>query len=144
MFVDKLVQDAGRQQGMVARDDQERRRSADLVARAANSITRSEWLMLDRHRHAVESVRGLRRRDDDEWVCADGTHGLDHPVDKATTEQWLKVFRNRGLHPRSLTGRHHDRSEIVLQGWGARIRTWDRGTKTRCLTTWLRPITCTR
>ena len=26
-------------------------------------------------------------------------------------------------------------------GWGARIRTWDRGTKTRCLTTWLRPTT---
>ena len=24
--------------------------------------------------------------------------------------------------------------------WGARIRTWDRGTKTRCLTAWLRPI----
>ena len=23
--------------------------------------------------------------------------------------------------------------------WGARIRTWDRGTKTRCLTAWLRP-----
>ena len=28
-----------------------------------------------------------------------------------------------------------------LDGWGARIRTWDRGTKTRCLTTWLRPTT---
>jgi hypothetical protein len=27
-------------------------------------------------------------------------------------------------------------------GWGARIRTWDRGTKTRCLTTWLRPTEC--
>ena len=26
-----------------------------------------------------------------------------------------------------------------LDGWGARIRTWDRGTKTRCLTAWLRP-----
>src|SRR6266446_2069836 len=26
-----------------------------------------------------------------------------------------------------------------MNGWGARIRTWDRGTKTRCLTTWLRP-----
>ncbi len=25
-------------------------------------------------------------------------------------------------------------------GWGARIRTWDHGTKTRCLTTWPRPI----
>src|SRR5262249_7519896 len=24
-------------------------------------------------------------------------------------------------------------------GWGARIRTWDRGTKIRCLTTWPRP-----
>ena len=24
-------------------------------------------------------------------------------------------------------------------GWGARIRTWDRGTKTRCLTAWLHP-----
>ena len=24
-------------------------------------------------------------------------------------------------------------------GWGARIRTWDHGTKTRCLTTWPRP-----
>ena len=28
-----------------------------------------------------------------------------------------------------------------VDDWGARIRTWDRGTKTRCLTTWLRPIT---
>ena len=26
-----------------------------------------------------------------------------------------------------------------LDGWGARIRTWDHGTKTRCLTTWPRP-----
>ena len=24
-------------------------------------------------------------------------------------------------------------------GWGARIRTWDHGTKTRCLTAWPRP-----
>ena len=26
-----------------------------------------------------------------------------------------------------------------LGGWGARIRTWDHGTKARCLTAWLRP-----
>ena len=25
-------------------------------------------------------------------------------------------------------------------GWGARIRTWDAGTKNRCLTTWPHPI----
>src|SRR5262249_39231825 len=39
---------------------------------------------------------------------------------------------------------HHDRREVGagghgLDGWGARIRTWDPGTKPRCLTTWLRP-----
>ena len=33
---------------------------------------------------------------------------------------------------RALTVRRHG-------GWGARIRTWDHGTKTRCLTTWPRP-----
>ncbi len=27
------------------------------------------------------------------------------------------------------------------RGWGARIRTWDHETKTRCLTAWPRPIT---
>ena len=29
--------------------------------------------------------------------------------------------------------------QLLKYGWGARIRTWDHGTKTRCLTTWLRP-----
>src|SRR4051794_14431452 len=28
---------------------------------------------------------------------------------------------------------------LQTSGWGARIRTWDGGTKTRCLTAWLRP-----
>src|SRR5207237_930998 len=42
---------------------------------------------------------------------------------------------SRGLRPsRLLRGRW-----ALVYGWGARIRTWDRGTKTRCLTTWLRP-----
>src|SRR5205085_2011562 len=41
-------------------------------------------------------------------------------------------------------GGHHDScwlrvAQRWVNGWGARIRTWDRGTKTRCLTTWLRP-----
>ena len=47
----------------------------------------------------------------------------------------------RGRRPsRRLRGRRV-RSPSV-DGWGARIRTWDRGTKTRCLTTWLRPTDC--
>lgn len=29
--------------------------------------------------------------------------------------------------------------QVMQFGWGARIRTWDGGTKTRCLTAWLRP-----
>ena len=31
------------------------------------------------------------------------------------------------------------RAHPTPNGWGARIRTWDHGTKTRCLTTWPRP-----
>src|SRR5918992_1374284 len=30
-------------------------------------------------------------------------------------------------------------SVLDIGSWGARIRTWDHGTKTRCLTTWPRP-----
>ena len=30
---------------------------------------------------------------------------------------------------------------LETTGWGGRIRTCDPGTKTRCLATWLRPIT---
>src|SRR3954451_14447546 len=41
------------------------------------------------------------------------------------------------LHSR----KNHRRARGLLRllGWGARIRTWDGGTKTRCLTAWLRP-----
>src|SRR5438445_10466545 len=53
----------------------------------------------------------------------------------------MEVLRSRGLHPSPLSRGHDNGCESAGQGWGARIRTWDRGTKTRCLTTWLRPIT---
>jgi len=36
------------------------------------------------------------------------------------------------------------RGSSVEDGWGARIRTWDHGTKTRCLTTWPRPTALLR
>ena len=38
-------------------------------------------------------------------------------------------------------GLDRERENPRLGGWGARIRTWDHETKTRCLTTWPRPIT---
>ena len=55
----------------------------------------------------------------------------------------MEVLGGRRAHARALAGGHDDRGEAVRvvhrEGWGARIRTWGRGTKTRCLTTWLRP-----
>src|SRR5262245_38819070 len=55
----------------------------------------------------------------------------------------MEVLRHGRAHARAEAGRHDDRGESRLhhEGWGARIRTWGRGTKTRCLTTWLRPTT---
>src|SRR5262245_46278722 len=44
---------------------------------------------------------------------------------------WFKM----GLPIPSFMRRHSSED----RGWGARIRTWDGGTKTRCLTAWLRP-----
>ena len=41
--------------------------------------------------------------------------------------------------PAAITTAASSSAMSVRGGWGARIRTWDHGTKTRCLTTWLRP-----
>ena len=55
------------------------------------------------------------------------------------------MLRRRRPHPRAEPSREDDGCQarcvhvLSRNGWGARIRTWDRGTKTRCLTTWLRP-----
>ena len=57
----------------------------------------------------------------------------------------MQVLRYGGPHPGSEAGGHDDGCDRDvahvggIDGWGARIRTWDRGTKTRCLTAWLRP-----
>src|SRR6266540_738969 len=50
---------------------------------------------------------------------------------------WTLAPRDRGRE----AGRYCWEGHWVGHSWGARIRTWDRGTKTRCLATWLRPIT---
>ena len=54
----------------------------------------------------------------------------------------MEVLRDGRAHARAEPAGHHHCCQIAAHecdGWGARIRTWDRGTKTRCLTTWLRP-----
>ena len=47
------------------------------------------------------------------------------------------AFAFRALRPSRL--QRVSSASRVFDGWGARIRTWDHGTKTRCLTTWPRP-----
>ncbi len=86
----------------------------------------------------------VRRRDDDERVRRERLRGREHPVDHSPPEQRMQVLRQRRAHARAEPGGHDDGGEwrfavILRKGWGARIRTWGRGTKTRCLTTWLRP-----
>src|SRR4029077_10135361 len=85
----------------------------------------------------------VRRGDNDNAAGSACLRGEDHPVDEPATKKRVQMLRQRGAHPRSQPGGHHNgckrRVCHGINGWGARIRTWDRGTKTRCLTAWLRP-----
>ena len=91
------------------------------------------------------SVRARPDAHDDEPRRLERTPGLDHPVDQPPTEQRVEMLRRRRAHPRAEPSREDNGGQprcvhvLSRNGWGARIRTWDRGTKTRCLTTWLRP-----
>ena len=80
--------------------------------------------------------------------------GVEHPVDHRAAGDRVDHLRQGGLHPGPLAGGEDDSADAhavgrvrpgwrkgVLPGWGGRIRTPDRGTKTRCLTSWLRPST---
>ena len=62
---------------------------------------------------------------------------------RACPSSGCRCFGVGRAHARAEAGGHDDDCEWTAHaaddGWGARIRTWDRGTKTRCLTTWLRP-----
>src|SRR6266576_6124832 len=126
---------------MVTRYDEHRLGVADALARGAQRVAGAERLLLDRDGNPVERARCFGREDDDERIRAERPHGFDDPVDEPAPEQRVQVLRRRGLHPRAEPGRHDDGCQFAMchQSWGARIRTWDRGTKTRCLTTWLRP-----
>ena len=88
------------------------------------------------------SARATRRR---AGRRLERPRGGEHPVDHAPAEQRVQVLRRRRAHAGAEAGGHDDGCEVRRRSrsdgcWGARIRTWDRGTKTRCLTTWLRPI----
>ena len=91
-------------------------------------------------------VRRLGRDDDDERLRLERPGSLDDPVDHPPAEDRVQVLGRRRAHARPTASGHDDGCELGAGfghgrhvGWGARIRTWDHGTKTRCLTTWPRP-----
>ena len=65
-------------------------------------------------------------------------------------QDWRRCRPRRPLnelaHERFDIHRHRDPNQKAPMrgafwfGWGARIRTWDHGARTRCLTAWPRPI----
>ena len=116
----------------------------ERLARAADRVARAARLLLHGDLDAVVELARRRRGDDDDPLDARAARGLDDPVDHPPAEQRMEVLRRRALHARADPSGHHDCCERLRHvrcksGWGARIRTWDHGTKTRCLTAWPRP-----
>ncbi len=142
--LDQSAQELRREAGNIAvQDEHVAVEAVERGARGTNGVTGAERLFLHRNLEPVESVARVRRGDDDDPVGSACLRGEDHPVDEPAPEQRVQVLRQRGAHPRPESRGHDDGCKRLvghgLNGWGARIRTWDRGTKTRCLTAWLRP-----
>ena len=87
--------------------------------------------------------------DHDRVGGVDVREGAEDPPDQRSTRDFMKDLRPCRPHPGAESGGEHDHTEIHRgslrgggehdTGWGGRIRTSDHGTKTRCLTAWLRP-----
>ena len=137
---------SGGQQRHVARAARARRRStpSSAVARGANGVARAERLVLHRDLDAVEAVARVaatrRRRP------ARRRRRAPRAITQSTMRRPSSGCRCFGVaerirvpSPAAMTTAARSFGHERQDGWGARIRTWDRGTKTRCLTTWLRP-----
>ena len=111
---------------------------------ASHGVSRTERLLLNRSRRPIESVSVRRGGDDDERIDSRAPGCTDHPVHHTAPEQRVEMLRHARAHTRAEACGHDDCCDLgfvhrAVGGWGARIRTWDHGTKTRCLTTWPRP-----
>jgi hypothetical protein len=153
----ELGQQLGGEQRGVARQDEDATRPAlQRGARRRDRVAGAARCLLHCELEPRELVLRVGRDDDHERVGAERTGRLDDPVDHPAAQDRVQVLRRRRLHAGADATRHHDGCEVgdgghgigrrrrVEDGWGARIRTWDGGTKTRCLTTWPRPIAARR
>ncbi len=145
MCFDQLPENLGGEERRVAGEDEHVVRGAvECRARAAHRVSGAERLLLDREREAVEGRGRGGSGNHDERVDTDRARRADDPVHHPAAEDRVQVLRHVRAHAGAEAGRHDDGAECPLTirrhgSWGARIRTWDHGTKTRCLTTWPRP-----
>ena len=136
-----------REQRRIAREDEHLVRTGDRMLGTPHRVARPERLSLHRDVQPLELVRGVGRDDDDERIGAERPRRLDDPVDHPAAEDRVQVLRGRREHACPPASGHHNGCKLGAAGfghgrhvgWGARIRTWDHGTKARCLTTWPRP-----
>ena len=93
-------------------------------------------------------VEDVRRQDDDR-PGARAERRVDRPADEGLPGAGVQDLGDPGAHALALSRGEHEcelrRAHLAgatdqRSGWGARIRTWDRGSKVLCLTTWPRPI----
>ena len=113
MLGDKPAQELGADPGMIARHDQHGAGGADVRAGCAQGVARAKRLLLHRDGHAVELAGRLRRKHDDEGIRLEWTDRLDDPVDEPPPQQRVQMLRERGLHARAESGRHHDGCKVA-------------------------------
>ncbi len=143
---DQRFEELGCQERRVTGEDEHLVHCRERRPGTTDGIARPQCVVLHRDRPAVELVGRFRRGDDDERFGAERQRRLDDPIDHPPTEERMEMLRDRRAHPCPPASGHDDGCELGAGfghgrhvGWGARIRTWDHGTKTRCLTTWPRP-----
>src|SRR5438876_708639 len=82
-------------------------------------------------------------REDDHGTGPRGAHARDDVAQQRLAGDGMEDLRRPGLHPCPEARREHEGqrrfAHEMRSGWGARIRTWDSGSKVRRLTTWPRP-----
>jgi hypothetical protein len=107
MRPDQLLEQPGREQRRVAREDEQAACLADGVACRPHRVARTERALLHGDRRVPEGITALGRGDDDKRRRLERPCCLHHPVDHAPAQNRVQVLRHGGLHARAEPGGHH-------------------------------------
>ena len=121
MCVDEAAEQFGREEGRVARDDQDIAGEAlERRHRTAHGVARAELVVLDDGlgiaRDRGHSVGGIGRHDDDHALGASLAHGGNHPAEQRPTPDRVQHLRQRRAHARALATGHHNAGERAISG----------------------------